>query len=414
MVFDDPLQNLIMNNQAQNISLKSNIPAERFLFNKKPPHDSYKKNNKSNEKPCVELVHVTKYFDSHCVVDDVSLKIYHKEFISLLGESGCGKSTLMRIIAGLEAVTKGQVFIDGLDVTDVPAYDRPVSMMFQSYALFPHMTIYDNIAFGLRHDPINKHVAAQLIEDSLTLVHMQPYRDRYPHQLSGGQKQRAALARSLAKRPKVLLLDEPLAALDRNLREHTQFELMKIQKQLGMTFLMVTHDQGEAMTMSSRIGIMHKGALCQIGTPESIYEYPSSLMVGNFIGIMNTFDGIVSLYSDEVIHIECLDFDSPIKIGYTNDVPLNESVCVGIRAEKIFLSLSRPHVSEEIWNCQIGVVKEIAYFGDVSLYYVELKTGKVVRVQSTNAVRLHFGKITWGSSVYFSWQADNGIILDRH
>ena len=246
-----------------------------------------------NAEPYIQIEGITKSYDDVTPVKDISLSVYKGELFSLLGRSGCGKTTLLRILAGFEKPTSGRVLIDGIDVTNWPAYKRPVNMMFQSYALFPHMTVYQNIAFGLKHDGLGKSAIDERIKEALSLVQLSGYEYRKPHQLSGGQKQRVALARSLAKRPKLLILDEPLAALDKKLREQTQFELVNIQEKVGITFILVTHDQEEAMTMSTRMAIMDEGKIRQIGIPHDIYEFPNSRYVAEFVGSINLFEGIV-------------------------------------------------------------------------------------------------------------------------
>src|ERR1700674_5836166 len=252
-------------------------------------------------RPYVEVDRVTKSFGDFKAVDDVSLKIYKGEIFCLLGASGCGKTTLLRMLGGFETPSSGRIFIDGEDMTGVPPYERPVNMMFQSYALFPHMSVEQNVAFGLKQDRVPKSEITERVATMLDLVKLGSFAKRKPHQLSGGQKQRVALARSLVKRPKLLLLDEPLGALDRKLREHTQFELLSIQNKLGVTFIVVTHDQGEAMTLASRIGVMNHGQIVQIGTPLDIYEYPQSKFVADFVGSVNLFEG--RLVEDEADHV---------------------------------------------------------------------------------------------------------------
>ncbi len=266
-------------------------------------------------KPYVRIEKVTKKFGDFIAVDDVSLSIYKKEIFCLLGASGCGKTTLLRMLAGFERPTSGRIFIDGVDMTSIPPYERPVNMMFQSYAIFPHMTVEQNVAFGLKQEGLSKDEIGSRVNDMLNLVKLGQFAKRKPHQLSGGQRQRVALARSLVKKPKLLLLDEPLAALDKKLREHTQFELINIQETLGVTFVVVTHDQEEAMTLSTRIGLMNHGEIVQVGTPSEIYEYPNSRFVSEFIGSVNMFEGRLVEDEPSYVRIGCDDLEAPIYRG---------------------------------------------------------------------------------------------------
>ncbi|WP_116810051.1 ABC transporter ATP-binding protein [Steroidobacter cummioxidans] len=360
--------------------------------------------------PYVHIDRVTKKFGDFVAVNDVSLKIYKKELFCLLGGSGCGKTTLLRMLAGFEEPTSGKLFIDGVDMTGIPPYERPVNMMFQSYALFPHMTVEQNVAFGLKQDGLPKDEIAARVDDMLKLVRLQQFAKRKPHQLSGGQRQRVALARSLAKRPKLLLLDEPLGALDKKLREHTQFELVNIQEQLGVTFVVVTHDQEEAMTLSTRIGVMNSGEIVQIGTPKDIYEYPNSKFVAEFIGNVNMFEG--RLIEDEPDHVR---IDSP-ELGGTIYVDHGVSsapdavVFAAIRPEKINISVERPNQTD---NVAQGTVKEIAYMGDMSVYLVRLPSNKIVRVTQPNTYRHADDSITWEQTVYLSWHASSPVVLSE-
>jgi putrescine transport system ATP-binding protein len=360
--------------------------------------------------PYVHIERVTKRFGDFVAVNDVSLKIYKKELFCLLGGSGCGKTTLLRMLAGFEEPTSGKLFIDGVDMTGIPPYERPVNMMFQSYALFPHMTVEQNVAFGLKQDGLPKDEIATRVDDMLKLVRLQQFARRKPHQLSGGQRQRVALARSLVKRPKLLLLDEPLGALDKKLREHTQFELVNLQEQLGVTFVVVTHDQEEAMTLSSRIGVMNQGEIVQVGTPKDIYEYPNSKFVAEFIGNVNMFDG--RLIEDEPDHVR---IDSP-ELGGTIYVDHGVSsapeamVSAAIRPEKINISVETPAQTD---NVVAGTVKEIAYMGDMSVYLVQLASNKMVRITQPNTYRHADDSITWDQTVYLSWHASSPVVLSE-
>jgi putrescine transport system ATP-binding protein len=360
--------------------------------------------------PYVQIDRVTKRFGDFVAVNDVSLKIYKKELFCLLGGSGCGKTTLLRMLAGFEEPTSGKLFIDGVDMTNIPPYERPVNMMFQSYALFPHMTVEQNVAFGLKQDGLPKDEIATRVDDMLKLVRLQQFCKRKPHQLSGGQRQRVALARSLVKRPKLLLLDEPLGALDKKLREHTQFELVNLQEQLGVTFVVVTHDQEEAMTLSSRIGVMNQGEIIQVGTPKDIYEYPNSKFVAEFIGNVNMFEG--RLIEDEPDHVR---IDSP-ELGGTIYVDHGVSsapdavVSAAIRPEKINISVEKPQQTDNIAQ---GTVKEIAYLGDMSVYLVQLASNKIVRITQPNTYRHADDSITWEQTVYLSWHASSPVVLSE-
>ena len=360
--------------------------------------------------PYVHIERVTKKFGDFVAVNNVSLKIYKRELFCLLGGSGCGKTTLLRMLAGFEEPSSGKIFIDGVDMTNIPPYERPVNMMFQSYALFPHMTVEQNVAFGLKQDGVAKDEIRTRVEDMLKLVRLSQFAQRKPHQLSGGQRQRVALARSLVKRPKLLLLDEPLGALDKKLREHTQFELVNLQEQLGVTFVVVTHDQEEAMTLSTRIGVMNAGEIIQVGTPKDIYEYPNSKFVAGFIGNVNMFDG--RLIEDEPDHVR---IDSP-ELGGTIYVDHGVSsapdavVSAAIRPEKIIISVERP---EQADNVTQGAVKEIAYLGDMSVFLVQLASGKMVRVTQPNTYRHAEDSITWDQTVYLSWHASSAVVLSE-
>ena len=359
-------------------------------------------------KPYIHLEGVSKEFNGVLAVDDVTLSIYQEEFFSLLGPSGCGKTTLLRMLAGFEMPTKGKIYIDGVDVTRRPAYDRPVNMMFQSYALFPHMTVEQNIAFGLKQERIPKVEIQERVKEVLKLVQMEKYGHRAPHQLSGGQKQRVALARSLVKRPKLLLLDEPLAALDKRLREQTQFELVNIQEKVGVTFIMVTHDQEEAMTMSTRLGVMDHGRLRQLGTPNEVYEYPNSEYVADFIGSINKFEGLVTEVDGSHVLVDSQEAGADLYVDHSAEAPVGSQVSVAIRPEKMMISLTPPDQKRNITK---GIVRDIGYLGDVSIYHVELKSGKIVLATQPNLVRLAERPVTWDDTVYLFWRAENSIVL---
>ena len=365
-----------------------------------------------NADPYIEIRDLSKTFGGYVAVNNQSLDIYKGELFSLLGPSGCGKSTFLRMLGGFEEPSSGHIFIDGVDITKLPPYDRPVNMMFQSYALFPHMSVEQNVAFGLKQEGMNKDEIRDRVSNMLHMVHLNKHASRRPHQLSGGQRQRVALARCLVKRPKLVLLDEPLGALDRKLREKTQFELVNIQEKLGVTFIMVTHDQEEAMTMSTRMGIMEEGRIRQIGSPTEIYEYPNSRYVADFLGDMNMFEGIVSEIESDHVVINAEGLDCDIYISSSADVPLGASVTVAIRPEKIVLSQEEPKSpAKKKRNYAHGVVDEIAYLGDMSIYHVKLENEQTVKVSISNQVRLSERPVNWGDHVYLSWHPHSGSVL---
>ncbi|KPF86276.1 ABC transporter ATP-binding protein [alpha proteobacterium AAP38] len=363
-----------------------------------------------NEKPYVRIEKVTKKFGDFTAVDDVSLSIYRGEFFSLLGGSGSGKTTLLRMLAGFERPTEGKIFIDGVDMSNVPPYERPVNMMFQSYALFPHMSVEANIAFGLHQDKVGKAEIAERVADALNLVQLGQFGKRKPHQLSGGQRQRVALARALVKRPKLLLLDEPLGALDKKLREQTQFELVNIQEKVGITFVVVTHDQEEAMTMSSRIAVMNRGYIAQIGTPTEIYEYPNSRFTAEFIGSVNMFHGRVLESEPDHSLIRSDEANCDLYVSHPGHLAPGTECWVAVRPEKVTISKDAPAGSDGR-NQATGVVKEIAYLGDVSIYEILLDSGKRVRVTAPMVTRRTEMPITWEDRVYLSWRPFAGSVL---
>lgn len=359
-------------------------------------------------KPYITIENVSKNFGSTVAVRSVSLSIYQGELFSLLGGSGCGKTTLLRLLAGFEKPTTGRLYIDGVDVTDVPAYERPVNMMFQSYALFPHMTVAQNVAFGLKQERLPSKVIRERVKEGLDLVQMSAYAMRKPNQLSGGQRQRVALVRSLVKQPKLLLLDEPLAALDKGLRERTQFELVNIQERVGITFIMVTHDQEEAMTMSSRIGVMEEGRIRQIGAPHDVYEFPNSRFVAEFIGTINIFEGVVVEDEPDHVLIDSEAAGCQLYVTHSAAVPVGTQVTVAVRPEKVMISTTQPSGNR---NFTKGIVREIAYLGDISIYYVELPSGKVIQAALPNLLRLSERDVKWEDEIYLYWRAENGVVL---
>jgi putrescine transport system ATP-binding protein len=366
----------------------------------------------STAAPYLRIEGVTKRFGDFVAVDNVSLDINKKELFCLLGGSGCGKTTLLRMLAGFEEPTQGSIYIDGVDMSGVPPYERPVNMMFQSYALFPHMSVEDNVAFGLKQDRRQDRLSRTVIKDRVTamldMVKMSEFAKRRPHQLSGGQRQRVALARALAKQPKLLLLDEPLGALDRKLREHTQFELINIQESLGVTFVVVTHDQEEAMTLSTRIGVMNHGRIVQIGTPRDIYEFPSSKFVAEFIGSVNMFEGRLLEDEPNYVRIACDELEHTVYIDHGISASPRAKVYVAIRPEKIEISTERALTQQNIAQ---GIVKEIAYMGDMSVYLVKLSSGKMIRVTQPNARRHEENTITWEQQVYLQWHPTSPVVV---
>lgn len=357
----------------------------------------------------VRIDGVTKKFDDTVAVDDVSLNIRKGEIFALLGGSGSGKSTLLRMLAGFEKPTEGSIYLDGMDVTSLPPYMRPINMMFQSYALFPHMTVEQNIAFGLKQDRLPKDLIQERVQEMLAMVHMEKYARRKPHQLSGGQRQRVALARSLAKRPKLLLLDEPMGALDKKLRSKMQLEVVQIIEEVGVTCIMVTHDQEEAMTMAERIGIMDAGWIVQVGTPVDIYENPNSRMTAEFIGSVNMFEGEIAEEAADHVVIHSSQVSNPLYIGHGITSALEDRrVWVAIRPEKTCLSRDKP---EGEFNWCKGIVDDIAYLGGHSVYYVKLPSGMIVQSTMANIIRTADNP-TWDDEVYVSWEADSGVVLN--
>jgi putrescine transport system ATP-binding protein len=362
--------------------------------------------------PYIRIESITKKFGDFVAVSNVTLKIYKGEIFCLLGGSGCGKSTLLRMLAGFEEPTAGKIFLDGQDMAEIPPYERPVNMMFQSYALFPHMTVAKNVSFGLEQERLPKAEIAARVAAILDIVKLTEFAQRKPHQLSGGQRQRVALARALVKRPKLLLLDEPLGALDRKLREHTQFELINIQEKLGVTFIVVTHDQEEAMTLASRIGVMNRGEIVQIGTPTEIYEFPSTKFVADFIGSVNMFEGTLLEDLPDRVRIESAELGSVIYVDHGISAAPSAVVWAAIRPEKIEILRAPPAQTHE--NCVRGVVKEIAYMGDVSVYLVKIDSGRTMRVTVPNIERLSDDeRIQWDETVYLTWHASSPIVVTQ-
>jgi len=361
------------------------------------------------EKPFVQIRGLTKKFGAITAVDNINLDISQGELFCLLGGSGCGKSTLLRMLAGFEFPEAGTISIDGIDMSQVPAYERPTNMMFQSYALFPHMNVGENIAFGLQQDKIPKAEITDRVNDILKLVELEGYIKRRPQQLSGGQRKRVALARALVKKPKLLLLDEPLAALDKKLRKQTQFELANIQEQVGVTFIVVTHDQEEAMTLSSRMAVMDMGKFKQIGTPTEIYEFPESRFVADFIGSANIFEGKV--ISSKGGKLTVSTDVGEVFASNGRSITEGEKIWLGLRPEKIYLSKAKP---KNIGPNQIkGIVEEIGYLGETSIYKIRLKNGQIIDVSAPNQSRpmSRVREITWEDMVYLNWEPESVMLL---
>jgi putrescine transport system ATP-binding protein len=361
--------------------------------------------------PFIHLQGISKKFGDFVAVEDVDLKIYKGELFCLLGGSGCGKTTLLRIMAGFEQPTSGRVLLDGVDMTDVPPYERPVNMMFQSYALFPHMTVEKNVAYGLKRDGYPAPEIKKRVADMLEMVQLSQFAKRKPHQLSGGQRQRVALARSLVKQPKVLLLDEPLGALDKKLREQTQFELMNIQDKLGVTFVVVTHDQEEAMTLSTRIAVMNLGEIVQIGTPTEIYEYPETRFTADFIGTINMFEGQVT--QDRPDHLVVASEEAGCTFHVDHSLSLREgsAIWVAVRPEKI--SIAKVPPDDMTYNAVAGQVLDLGYLGNLSIYRIKLKSGKMVQVTSQNQRRSSDAQrnVDWDDKVYLTWESSSAVVL---
>ncbi len=359
----------------------------------------------------IRIENVTKKFGDFVAVDNVSLEIGKGELFALLGGSGCGKTTLLRMLAGFEVPTSGRIIIDGQDMADVQPFNRPVNMMFQSYALFPHMNVEKNVGYGLKHENLNAAQRKERVSELLDLVQLGQFAGRKPHQLSGGQRQRVALARALAKSPKVLLLDEPLGALDKKLREQTQFELMNIQDELGVTFIVVTHDQEEAMTLASRIAIMDHGVIKQVGTPTDIYEFPTTRFTADFIGSINLFDGVVKTITAGTARIEAARAGCTFELPATNAIKVGDKVGIAVRPEKVSISRSKPATTDV--NAVQGEVLDLGYFGKDSLYRVKLATGELIRVNRVNDQRVieTDRHVDWDDKVWLTWDAGSAIVL---
>jgi putrescine transport system ATP-binding protein len=364
--------------------------------------------NDPKEKPLIEFKNVTKNFGSFTAIDNQSINIYEREFFSILGPSGCGKTTMMRMLGGFEIPTEGDILLDGQSITNIPPHKRPVNMMFQSYALFPHMNVEKNIAFGLKQEGMPKDQINDRVEEMINLVQLQQFAKRKPSQLSGGQRQRVALARSLAKKPKLLLLDEPLGALDKKLREETQFELMNIQESLGMTFVIVTHDQEEAMTVSSRIAVMDHGKIIQVESPADIYEKPNSRYIADFLGDVNIFEGKVASANDDAIQLEWAEGQEKLQMEASQPAKIGDSNWLAVRPEKISISKEKPIDADNILK---GKIWDIGYTGNISVYHVQLPNGMTIKAQEVNRRRLANRELTWEDDVWISWRKTAGTHL---
>ncbi|WP_407494104.1 ABC transporter ATP-binding protein [Pseudooceanicola sp. MF1-13] len=360
------------------------------------------------EKPLISFQNVTKRFGDFTAIDNIDLDIYAQEFFALLGPSGCGKTTLMRMLAGFETPTKGTIMLSGQDIGPVPPNQRAVNMMFQSYALFPHLSVWENIAFGLKREKRPKDEISARVDEMLKLTRLTKFAKRKPHQISGGQRQRVALARSLAKAPKLLLLDEPLGALDKKLREETQFELMDIQEKTGTTFVIVTHDQEEAMTVASRVAVMDEGKLMQVATPDRIYEAPETVYVADFIGDVNIIEGKAHQVGDRV-QVDWAEDQPSLAAKTDKNFGLAATCYLAIRPEKVSISAERPTGA----NVLQGEILDIAYLGNLSTYHVKLPTGHIIKAQQANTRRISRRPFTWEDKVWVSWSETAAVVLDR-
>jgi putrescine transport system ATP-binding protein len=362
-----------------------------------------------NQQPLIRFRSVSKRFGDFTAIDNLTLDIYEKEFFALLGPSGCGKTTMMRMLAGFENPSEGVIELAGQNIAPIPPNKRAVNMMFQSYALFPHLTVFDNIAFGLRRGNMPKHDIVDRVEEMLKLVRLEKFAKRKPHQISGGQRQRVALARSLAKAPKLLLLDEPLGALDAKLRQATQFELMDIQEKTGTTFVIVTHDQEEAMTVASRVAVMDEGRIIQVATPEIIYEVPNSVYVADFIGEVNILKGTAKAAGPDIYDVLWAEGQAPVRAASARPFSEGQDCHLAVRPEKISISAERPAGAH---NAIQGTVHDIAYLGNLSTYHVQLPGGQILKAQTANTRRVSRRSFTWEDPVWISWTETAGVLLD--
>ena len=360
-------------------------------------------------KPQIVIDGVVKTYGNFTAVDNVNLQIYKGEMFALVGASGCGKTTLLRMLAGFARQSSGAISIDGVEMSTVPPHERPVNMMFQSYALFPHMTVERNVGYGIKRLPLDAATRQKRIQEALDMVQLGHLAQRKPHQLSGGQRQRVALARALIRRPKVLLLDEPLSALDKKLREKTQFELMDLQYQVGITFIVVTHDQDEAMALATRIAVMDRGKVVQVGTPAEIYEFPQSRFVADFVGTTNLFEGVVASCAPGLTTVNCGETGCDLLVDDVGRFTPGQRVWVALRPEKIRLSKQPAEASRA--NQLRGTVHQLGYLGNRCTYQIKTASGKLITVFSQNERRTSEWSIDWSDEVYVSWNADAAVLL---
>jgi len=360
-------------------------------------------------KPQIVIDGVVKTYGNFTAVDNVNLQIYKGEMFALVGASGCGKTTLLRMLAGFARQSSGAISIDGVEMSTVPPHERPVNMMFQSYALFPHMSVERNVGYGIKRLPLDAATRQRRIQEALDMVQLGHLAQRKPHQLSGGQRQRVALARALIRRPKVLLLDEPLSALDKKLREKTQFELMDLQYQVGITFIVVTHDQDEAMALATRIAVMDRGKVVQVGTPAEIYEFPQTRFVADFVGTTNLFEGVVASCAPGLTTVSCGETGCDLLVDDVGRFTPGQRVWVALRPEKIRLSKQPAEASRA--NQLRGTVHQLGYLGNRCTYQVKTASGKLITVFSQNERRTSEWSIDWSDEVYVSWNADAAVLL---
>ena len=369
-------------------------------------------------KPIIQIKNVSKRFGKVTAVDNVSLDINAGEFFVLLGPSGCGKTTLLRMIAGFELPTEGKILIDGHDMAGIPPNRRPVNMVFQSYAVFPHMSVADNVAYGLRIAGVKGGEVSDRVAEALELVKLGGFEGRMPDQMSGGQRQRVALARSLVMRPKVLLLDEPLSALDAKLRGQMQFELSDLQERVGITFVTVTHDQDEALSMACRIGVINKGEVAQLATPSDLYEYPANRFVADFVGSVNIFEGKLTLDDPDKAAVDCPGLGK-VYLHHGVTGPHGADVWIALRPEKIYLHVpgegkavkAAAQDAPDGYNFARGKIKGMSYLGDITLFEIELESGACLRVSRPNLSRHDQDDFTWGDKVSMHWRADSPVVL---
>ncbi|MCR5880820.1 polyamine ABC transporter ATP-binding protein [Phenylobacterium sp. J367] len=361
-----------------------------------------------NARPLLRFEGVSKRFGEVVAVDGVDLAIHEREFFALLGPSGCGKTTLMRMLAGFETPDAGRILVEGQDVARLPPHARPINMMFQSYALFPHLTAAQNIAFGLKPQRLPRREIESRVEEMLALVRMEGLGGRKPHQLSGGQKQRVALARAIAPRPRILLLDEPLAALDKKLRDETQFELMRLQQELAMTFMIVTHDQEEAMVVADRLAVMRAGRIVQMGRPQEIYEAPANRYVAEFIGEVNLFHGHVAAQDGGLAQVTCGAPEGRLTVATDRGLEHQAEVWLAVRPEKVVMHTEPP---PEGPNRLAGKIHDIAYLGDWTTYLVEVAPGRTVRAARANVARASARPVGWGDAVWMTFAPDAAVVL---